>query len=170
MARSAKLSDALRRLGNPYASLQVKDEEMDSSIVVADSSRATQFRLSENPYAWHFYFGDDAPESPALTQIAPAPAVPSSGELSKSAFRDQVRAIFRPYIPAAEHGKLRDHHREFIARNESRAPRVRYQLVAQLRKYDLSNLSGMKPLFNREEAAFTKEKLAEIERVVGSDD
>jgi hypothetical protein len=159
------LHDYLAVLGNPYASLQVDDDKADSPAVAATS---LQFRKTENPYAHHYYFPEDAP---VASEVRPNPEAPEHqpvGELTKSAFQTQVRGLFRPYIPAAEHGKLRDHHREFIARNESRSPQVRYRLVAQLRKYDISNLSGLTPLFNREEDLFTKKKLVEIERFVGS--
>jgi hypothetical protein len=92
----------------------------------------------------------------------------ATGTLTRSDFDQRARAIFRPYIPAEEHGRLRPHYREFIERNKSRSPQMRFKLIAQLRRYDLSDLGGLDPKFNREEAAFTKEKLIEIETQAGS--
>lgn len=96
-----------------------------------------------------------------VTITQPAPV----RELSETAFEDQCRSIFRPYIPPEDRGHLRSHHRDFIARNRARSPRRRYLLVEQLRKYDLSNISGISPKFNRENV-FTEEKLKEVERSV----
>jgi hypothetical protein len=170
MARSDKIREALRKGGNPYASLQVEEGEPESPVVVTQAAAAEQYARSENPYSRHYYLAHEASEADAHEKVAKSPATPTVGTLSKSSFQQQVRAIFRPYIPAAEGGRLRDHHREFIARNESQSARTRYRLVAQLRRYDLADLPQIKPLFNREDAIFTKEKLAEIERLVGADD
>jgi hypothetical protein len=170
MARSDMIREALRKGGNPYASLQVEDGELEPPVVVTQAATAEQHARSENPYSRHYYLADEAPEADAHETAAQSPATPAVGKLSKSSFQQHVRAIFRPYIPAAEGGHLRDHHREFIARNESRSATTRYRLVAQLKRYDLGDLPQMKPLFNREDAIFTREKLAEIERIVGADD
>lgn len=167
MARPDVIREALRKGGNPYASLQIEDGEFETPVVVTRAAADEQHARSENPYSRHYYLADEALEAEAHDRAAQSPAV---GKLSKSSFQQQVRAIFRPYIPAAEGGHLRDHHREFIARNESRSATTRYRLVAQLKPYDLGDLPQMKPLFNREDAIFTKEKLAEIERIVGADD
>jgi hypothetical protein len=170
MARSDMIREALRKGGNPYASLQIEDGEHETPLVVTQAATDGQHARSENPYSRHYYFADEPSEADAHDAAAHSPAATVVGKLSKSSFQQQVRAIFRPYIPAAESGHLRDHHREFIARNETRSATTRYRLVAQLKRYDLGDLPQMKPLFNREDAIFTKEKLAEIERIVGADD
>jgi hypothetical protein len=164
-----KIREALRKGGNPYASLQVEDGESEALVGVVHAA-AEQYARSENPYSHHYYFTDAGSDADPNEKIAKLPETPTVGTLSKSSFQQQVRAIFRPYIPAAEGGRLRHHHREFIARNESRSATARYRLVNLLKRYDLSDLPQMKPLFNREDAIFTKEKLAEIERLVGADD
>jgi hypothetical protein len=137
MSRSARLKAALRKLKNPYASLQVEVAGADLSpnaLIDASSSKAS---------------------------VAPV-------TLTQSDFEQRARAIFRPYIPAEEHGRLRPHYREFIERNKSLSPQTRFNVITQLRRYDLSDLSGLSPKFNREEEAFTKEKLLEIEARAGA--
>ena len=171
MASSDKTREALRRGGNPYASLQEEDGEPETPVIVTQATTAVeQYAQSENPYSWHYYFPDEPSEADSHQKLAKLSAIPAVGSLSKSSFQQQARTIFRPYIPAAERGQLRAHHREFIARNESRSATIRYQLITQLKRYDLADLPRMQPLFNREDPIFTKEKLAEIERQVGADD
>lgn len=167
MARFDKIREALRKGGNPYASLQVEDGEPE--VLVSVVHAAEQYARSENPYSRHYYFTDASLDADPNETVAKLLETPTVGTLSKSSFQQQVRAIFRPYIPGAEGGRLRDHHREFIARNESRSAATRFRLVAHLKRYDLADLPQMKPLFNREDSIFTKEKLAEIERLVGAD-
>jgi hypothetical protein len=155
MARSEKLQAALRILRNPYASLQVDDESAEDAH--------TLWKRSENPYARDFYLNQRGAESPMQS----APLLPVEGKLSQADFEKRARAIFRPYIPAEERGTLRPHYREFVERNKSRSPQIRFQLIGQLRRYDLSDLGGLSGQFNREEEAFTKEKLLEIEAKAG---
>jgi hypothetical protein len=158
--RSPAIRARLRALGNPYAALQMFDEEE-----VVESQRE-RYRQSENPHAFDYYM--DAAK-PAVTADASTSAPPAShrGKLSKEAFREGCRAIFRPYIPALEKGKLRAHHRVFILRNEQRSAEMRFALVAELKKYDLSDIPGLSSQFNRERDTLTEEKLAAIERAVG---
>ena len=136
MPRSARLQAALRKLKNPYASLQFEDAGAEP--------------------------GELRSEIPSMDLPAAA------GTLTQSDFEQRARAIFRPYIPAEEHGRLRPHYREFIERNKSRSPQVRFKVIGQLRRYDLSDLGALNPLFNREKEAFTREKLIEIETHAGS--
>jgi hypothetical protein len=91
------------------------------------------------------------------------------GKLSKAGFRTTCRAVFGYYIPAIESGRLRAHHREFITRNESRSAQERFRLYSELKRYDLSSITGINPQFNRERDALTHTKLQEIERIVGSE-
>jgi hypothetical protein len=83
--------------------------------------------------------------------------------MSKATFRAECQRIFRPYIPELEAGKLKQHHRDFITRNEDQPAVIRARLIAELRKYDLSG-SGLSPQFNRERDVFTEEKLRLIEK------
>lgn len=148
----------LKRLGNPYASLQIGDEPRS-------------YRLLENPYA-KLSGMEEVEES---REASPEPVLMSlvesaRGSLSKVEFRARSRRIFRQYVPALEKGRLRAHHRDFITRNESCSPTRRYRLVKQLEKYDLSEVQGLKAQFNREREALTDEKLIQIERLVDSED
>jgi hypothetical protein len=149
---------ALRSMRNPYASLQLEENASDE-----ETSAHALWKRSENPYAQDFYLGQQRSEAP----IESSSPLPKEGTLSQADFEKRARAIFRPYIPAEEHGTLRPHYREFIERNKSRSPQIRFKLIGHLRRYDLSDLGGLKGQFNREEAAFTKEKLLEIEANAG---
>jgi hypothetical protein len=125
--------------GNPYAKLSILDEDL---ALEAQAATATASDI----------------ETESLS-------VPPSG-LSQLAFRQLCTAIFRRYIPSLEQGKLRPHHREFIARNESQPPQIRRMLVAALQKYDLGSTPGLAPQFNRESNGFTEAKLKNIEETV----
>jgi hypothetical protein len=159
MSRSPKIQEALRRLRNPYASLQLEENVIDE-----ETSARALWKQSENPYAQDFYLSQQRPKSP----IESSSPLPKEGTLSQADFEKRARAIFRPYIPAEEQGTLRPHYREFIERNKSRSPQIRFKLIGQLRRYDLSDLGGLTGQFNREEEAFTIEKLLEIEAKAGS--
>lgn len=89
--------------------------------------------------------------------------------LSKTEFRLGCRVIFRYYIPALENGRLRARHREFITRNESSSGEKRFRLYSELKRYDLSSITGITPHFNRERDALTDAKLRDIERIVGGE-
>lgn len=144
----------MRGLENPYAPLQVEEEWR------------AEYARSENPYALHYYLDQAEPGLGVqiTTSAPPPPAEPKS--LSKNGFQRGCRDIFVRYIPELEKGRLRDHHRAFIARHEDRAGPARYALLAELKRYDLSDLPGLHSQFNREDEAFTEAKLLEIERNV----
>ena len=126
----------VRRLGNPYASLSVAVEVEQGVHEIG---------------------------VPAVT--VSASDVPNAS-ISKQDFEGECRRIFRQYIPALEKGRLRPHHRAFITRNHSRSPALRYRLLEQLRKYDLSHIRGLQIQFNREREELTAGKLTQIERAV----
>lgn len=168
MPTSKKLRDYIRALGNPYASLQIDETASNASATAAESIKQ-QFKHSENPHAWHYYFDEPALQSFSTPDSVAVPTRPE-GSLTQAEFEHRARAIFRPYIPAEERGKLRPHYREFIARNKSRSPQARYQLIDGLKKYDISTIPGLSPQFNREQESLTKEKLAEIEKLVKDKD
>ena len=90
--------------------------------------------------------------------------------VSKDEFDAECRRIFGFYIPEVEKGRLRPYHKAFITRNQSRTPSGRYKILEQLRKYDLSGVSGFETRFNREPKELTEAKLREIEQAVGVDE
>jgi hypothetical protein len=166
------LSDAvrarLRNLGNPYASLQLSDEDEGAVIHPIKSAKELTLQLTQNPWATLYYGADDpvnVPEAASPTQVKASVSL----KLSKSEFRQACRAIFRCYIPEIEKGRIRDHHRDFIVRNESRSATRRCQVVDALRRYDLSSVPGFQAHFNRERDVFTDAKLREIEKLIGED-
>lgn len=164
-ANSDKIREYLRCLGNPYASLQVIDEvfEYESKSVVSQARRA-HIRALQNPYA-NLATMEDL--SASDTDMAAPKSMTKSATVSKAAFREGCRSIFLQYIPALERGGrvLRRYHQDFILRNESRSPAVRYRLLSELQKYNLSDLQGLSTQFNREKETLTEEKLKLIERV-----
>jgi hypothetical protein len=89
----------------------------------------------------------------------------SSEELSATAFESRARAILLQYMPAADRRRLRPSFRDFISRNESRSGRVRHRLIRSLERFDLSDLRGIQPQFNRDHGdAQIDRRLAEIEK------
>jgi hypothetical protein len=166
------LSDAvrarLRKLGNPYASLQLSDEDEGAVVHPANSPKELTLELTQNPWATLYYGADDPVDVPATASPTHAKASVSV-KLSKAEFRQACRAIFRCYIPEIEKGRIRDHHRNFIVRNESRSATKRFQVLEALRRYDLSSVPGFQAHFNRERDAFTDAKLREIEKQIGDD-
>lgn len=102
----------------------------------------------------------DAPHRPDL--------IP--GELSKVDFVAGCRRLFAQYIPSMERGRLRPEHRDFITRNSSRSAKIRFRLLKELRRYDLSDLPDVQPQFNREDDRLTAKKLIEIEQAVAKDE
>lgn len=180
--RSAKLQAALKRMGNPYASLQVEEEGLPAmsalkrlenpyaslQIAVAEpevasttAERTLYIRGLENPYAWLEVAGDEELPAERLRVVPHPQGTPP--RVSKEQFRAAARRIFRCYIPAAEKGNLRTHHRDFITRNEVRSSEERALILQQLGRYDLGDI----PLighFNRERDPFTMSKLSQIEK------
>jgi hypothetical protein len=167
-------------LENPYASVQVRDipdeppvaerspagnpAPAPPALVSAPVSPLADTRHG-NPYA--SLAGVDVEESYA----EPARKAGSAkGELSKAAFVAGCRRIFAQYIPHLERGRLRPEHRDFITRNSSHSPKVRSRLLQELSRYDLSDLPGMQPQFNREDDRLTVRKLIEIEQAVDKDE
>jgi hypothetical protein len=182
------LRKAIKARGNPYAFIDFDKEEalelqrVAASVAAAphpmvgaqDSSSAI-VRALQNPYANEFYRPrvDSASDVPVTQGAGPAIApsehllagAPVDG-LSKRDFEIRCRLVFARYIPASERGKLRRHHREFVARNSSRPARHRAALVKELKKYDISDTIGIAGQFNREDADITEGKLRRIERIV----
>jgi hypothetical protein len=164
VARQGDVSRSqLSRMENPYATLYFND---DGSAGTASAGRQ-QFSRSRNPYAWHYYCDSECDDNAVLSSEPPAATRNTRRPtVTKSDFEASCRAIFRAYIPALENGRLRSHHQEFILRNRARSPEVRFSVLEQLRRYDLSNEQNLRTHFNREEDAFTAEKLSQIEQSV----
>ena len=89
--------------------------------------------------------------------------------VSKTEFRKLASRIFRQYVPELERGCLRVYMVDFIQRNERQPARIRCLLLKALERFDLSDLSGAIPYFNREDQSLSDEKLREIERSVSED-
>jgi hypothetical protein len=154
--KDPKVREYLRALGNPYAASQIFGESEDA--VVND-----EYRLLGNPYAKLALAAEsDTPLSQELGPKSVTQPIPLS--LSRTEFRARAQRVFRQYIPSMEKGRLRPHHRDFIARNESCSAAKRYRLIRELEKYDTSTIQGLIPQFNRERDALTVEKLRDIER------
>jgi hypothetical protein len=165
----AALTEALRRLGNPYAKLQIAEEDpieaFSSDFHPLTEAERTYVRRLENPYASLCIARELNQASPQASTASQQPHddKPES-TISQRDFEAECRRIFRQYIPATEKGRFRPHHRAFIERNRPRAPVLRSRLVEGLRRYDLSSIAGFQPLFNREREDLTEAKLAKIEQ------
>lgn len=157
---SPKLRAALKQLGNPYACDQVYEVYQAVEHAPLDPAMRAYVRRSENPYA---SLGVEVPA--AALANPPAPMAARISRMSRADFRATAQRIFRCYIPATEKGAIRQHHKDFISRNESRSPEQRAAIIAGLRKYDLSGL-GITGQFNRERDDLTAAKLASIEEQV----
>lgn len=163
MSSDSKKRDPVRaafaRLQNPY----VFDEMQypDATEQAFFEQRRAHIRALEDPYA-SLSIDEVPPVAHEVDQ--PRPRAVARRICSKAEFQARCRAIFAGYIPALERGRLRDHHRDFILRNESRSSEMRYRVLAQLSKYDLSAHAGLTGRFNRERDVFTEQKLRAIER------
>jgi hypothetical protein len=157
---------ALRQSGNPYAA-HYYSADGDGDDANAARTAREKYRRSELPYAWHHYIDSEGTESDSDSgcSVATQPSPVRPG-ISKADFDAGCRTIFRAYIPALENGRLRAHHQEFIRRNRARSPEARFAILAKLRVYDLSSEPGLRTHFNREQDAFTEEKLLRIEKSV----
>lgn len=164
--KSAAIKEYLRLLGNPYASLQIIDDVQESEASELVNKNARPY--VRHPYA--FISQEDTAQGAAFYPAVTPVAGPIRGELTKTEFRARCRRIFIPYIPALEKGKLRKHHRDFIARNESRSASVRHRLVVLLERYDILQVPGINAQFNREREVFTDEKLKQLERMAENED
>lgn len=160
MANDRQVKDYLKRLGNPYASLQVCEMPAEDAPRV----ESAHLRSLENPYA--FAPTDEASESQSPNRGRVLDTPPLRQTLSKAGFRDGCTRIFRQYIPQIERGRLRASHKAFISRNEAQPAGVRHAMLAELQKYDLSDVAGLQLRFNREREDMTDEKLKRIEASV----
>jgi hypothetical protein len=113
---------------------------------------------SGNPYARIPQVDGEHP-----VEHRPVPAASAQG-VSKTEFRKRCAGIFQQYIPGLEGGRLRTYMRDFIDRNESKPASVRFLILQGLSKFDLSDLAGASPLFNREDNSLSEKKLRDIEQ------
>lgn len=153
-------------MGNPYALLQtgpVPGDVNEWSHAARDPV-AERVGLLQNPYATLAF----AEAEPTDLAAPPLPAaLPRPKGLTKAAYRSEVSRILLGYLPRGTTRRLLAHHREFIVRTESRSPIARADLLAALKRYDLADIPGLRPQFNRERDIFTREKLAAIEQSIG---
>jgi hypothetical protein len=144
---------------NPYATHYYRPDP--------DQIRSARelYRLSENPYAYEYYVGAEQEAQHEVSRTGEAAPV-RGGRIAKADFEARCRSIFRRYMPSGSRSALRPHHQDFIRRNSAAAPERRFALLEALSRYDLSSESGLTTYFNREEDAFTEEKLRKIEESV----
>jgi hypothetical protein len=72
-------------------------------------------------------------------------------QISAKAFAREATRILRQYSPTVgKNRRLRPEFSEFVANQISKPPTSRYQVLAELKKYDLSISGYAEPLFNRE--------------------
>jgi hypothetical protein len=162
------LTQYLKLLGNPYAKLSYLDPEENESpqgdleLRPPTEAEREYARLLGNQYALlSVALKDSSAPTEQGDRRTTAQRSTSKLSLSKEDFENECRRIFRQYIPAVEKGRLRRHHKEFIARNQSRGPIVRHELVEKLRRYDIAG--GVEARFNREREDITDAKLRKLE-------
>jgi hypothetical protein len=162
--------DAIRairkRLENPYAYSEDLEEHARSALY-----------RSENPYAtlagWDGVEAGIPSEAIVARQAnSPPPTTRlTKAQLSKVDFRSECQRIFLPYVPPHLPRRIPQHQRDFIARNERRAPGVRFRLAESLKRYDLSSTPGISPQFNRElHVEISEIKLRRLETEIPDDD
>lgn len=144
--QSLMARDYCRELENPYAL-----EQIDQGKVWSKAQA-------------RFLQGADEPPLVELPNERP-PARATAG-VSKRAFGQECRRIFRQFIPPAEKGRLRQVHREFVRRNEIRPAGERQLLLEALERYDLKDHRDLRFHFNRERDELTAVKLQQLEQEV----
>jgi hypothetical protein len=164
MKRDKRLSPqqhtVLRERGNPYWTLQL---DTDDNETASHEQRRAYLKKLENPHAYHAVMGEEP--IGAVGRATGQPAQRPRG-ISKAEFERGCRNIFGQYIPAFERGRIREHHREFILRNQNSSPERRALLLGALRRYDLGSEGGIKAQFNRERDIITEGKLKMLEKAV----
>jgi hypothetical protein len=158
---SAEERKIIRDRGNPYWLLQC-DAPVETMEPFIEERRVYLHKL-ENPHAFHAVMGDPEDHQGEGGRPRAAVSVPRR-DASKSEFQRGCRRIFAQYIPAMERGRLREHHRDFILRNENAPSNRRSKLLASLARYDLSQVQGLNAQFNRERDVLTEAKLKAVER------
>jgi hypothetical protein len=185
---SPKARAQLGLLENPYAFIDFEDHKLEEAPLRGRKGaqvgqvQIRQADLFSSPpmQPSHSYGPLSAPRGNPYARIAQGEADDANEEspqvddskiqsLSKAEFRKRCTEIFRQYIPELDGKGLRGYMRDFIIRNESRMPRVRFLLVKSLGKFDLSDLLGATPLFNREDESLSEQKLRDVERSVGEE-
>lgn len=151
----------LRESQNPYAAHYYDPDDREPARTAKEL-----YRLSENPHAHDYYLGKEPQEASSASPSRLDAVTPAAEGISKADFEARCRSIFRRYMPEAEKTKLRPHHQDFIRKNTAASPQRRHALLQALGRYDLSSESGLRTYFNREEDAFTEEKLRAIEESV----
>jgi hypothetical protein len=162
----------LKATCNPYATFEFFPEEATPETTAAIAHQIV--RRLENPYATEHYFPPTEILPSTVTVAFQDKALSISPKftntkVSKRDFETGSRAIFYQYMPIGEKHALRQHHKDFIARNANLDSTTRSHLLQMLRRFDLSS-AGHSAMFNRESDVFTERKLKDIERqVLGGD-
>src|ERR1044071_9065215 len=161
----------LRKLRNPYATDQIEEQSAEFAHVAEPASNNSSLATSgeagekersdvwasQDPYAT---LAEEPPRRVSRTSrktLGPT--------CSRAEFRAGCKRVLRHYSLAPERG-LREEHAAFIARNEDRPPEIRYELLRELQRFDLSDIQGIQPRLHREKDVLTEEKLNAIERKV----
>jgi hypothetical protein len=132
---------------------------------VSTSKYGSKYRALENPYAKLSMMDDPDEEVSLEAQRAPTVVKIVGRAVAKAVFRSECKRLFTQYMPNAERGKLRQHYKDFISRNEDQLPERRGALLVALARYDLAS-SGYRSQFNRERVSLTEAKLLAIEKLI----
>ena len=145
MSRPEKVQAALRRMGNPYASLSLCGDEEE--IVAAEPSfeqKQAYFKKLENPHAFSAVFGDS--DENLWTAAAKRQRSDVAAILEKEL--NEVLALYKPHIAQNEWAHLTDFKPDFIRQASETVERAE-QVVNRLQKFKLSLAPGEKVEFNR---------------------
>jgi hypothetical protein len=140
------------------------DRHDDEFFEPKDQAEIAAVRLQQNPYA-KLSWGRGATASSEIDKSVRTAAKKNTA--SQREFESEAKRILGFYVPPLEKGKLRPAYKSFIDRNLSRSPEVRFKLLAELKKYDLSTSGGVRSHFNREDFEITELKLRAIELAAG---
>jgi hypothetical protein len=128
-------------------------------FAIAEAQVPLESIRSGNPYA-NVPFEDEERVRSGAPRVSMAERTQTS---TKQEFREVSTLILSRYSPMFLRGRLRKHHREFIARNELKSPRARFAILGALRQFDLSSHSGLKTYLNREDDLLSEAQLKEVE-------
>lgn len=168
----------MKALDNPYANV---DRDMAADDAAASQRKRSSRRLAsarnDRGQLDFFSIADGVLPRESFGSGNPYANVASEGEtlgaelpqrapsttITKQEFREASTAILGRYSPLSLRGRLRPHHRDFIARNEAKSPTVRHQVLDALRQFDLSQIRGLETYLHREDDALSEAMLKAIE-------
>lgn len=132
---------------------------------MSTSKYGSKYWALGNPYAKLSMMDDPDEEVSLEARGAPVITKTAGRPVAKAVFRSECKRLFTQYMPIAERGKLRQHYKDFISRNEDQLAERRGALLVALARYDLAS-SGYRSQFNRERVSLTEAKLLAIEKVI----